>query len=274
MLLHSGFFISFLGTEQTIPVPVSVMLSIIGIMALCLYLMWDKMKQQLIARMKPGQTPFKTAMEKLMHMMIKERDWKINQQKKEISKLEKSKVVHITHIDHVESYFGSPAASTTQSDAVAETEQQQVSDNSDEVLHENLVFKKFVDGKPLNIEALFCWISLSFLPRLNANYEWFALYRVLRDMNLFESGMNKISKFAEQMNLWFPDAPYPCVAGEVRRYNKGYLGDEPFEKWDRKVFRARMEDKQSMDGFERLVELCGMLSEELARELKAGKLKG
>ena len=99
-------------------------------------------------------------------------------------------------------------------------------------------------------------------------------HRTLRDMNLFESGMNKISKYAEQMNRWFPDAPYPCVAGEVRRYNKGYLGDEPFEKWDRKVFRARMEDKQSMDGFERLTELCSMLLEELAQELKTGKLKG
>lgn len=259
--------------EQTVPVPVTVMLCIIGIMIVCLYLMWDKMKQQLIARMEPGKTPFKTAVEKLMHLMIKERDRMIKQQKKEISELEKSKVVHITHIDHVESYFGSPAASTAQPDAVAETEHQQVSESSDEVIHENIVFKKFIDGKALNIEALFRWVSQSFLPRLNANYEWFALYRVLRDINIFESGMNKISKFAEQMNLWFPDAPYPCVAGEVRRYNKGYLGDEPFEKWDRKVFRTRMEDKQSMDGFERLVELCAFLSEELAQELKTGKLK-
>ncbi len=226
------------------------------------------------SRIKEDKTSIVIAMDRSMQHIIAERDKKILQLKNTIAKLEESKVVNVTHIDYVNSFFNTPVASPAQSQVMIEGDHEEVVEATAEEEHENLVFKKFVDGKPLNIEALFCWISQSFLPRLNANYEWFALYRVLRDMNLFESGMNKISKFAEQMNLWFPDAPYPCVAGEVRRYNKGYLGDEPFEKWDRKVFRVRMEDKQSMDGFERLAELCGLLSEELAQELKTGKLKG
>lgn len=266
--------------NNTIPLPIFVALGLIVILIIFLKVMWDQLKLKLLARQKSkgATTSLLFTLDKSLQRMFDEKERKIQQQKDEIAKLEESKVVNITHIEHVQSYFSTPAASSSQSDVVIEANDEDVSgkdyEDSTGTRHKNLIFKKFMDGKPLNIDALFDWIEQSFLPRLNANYEWFALYRVLRDMNLFESGMNKISKYADQMNRWFPDAPYPCVAGEVRRYNKGYLGDEPFEKWDRKVFRARMEDKQSMDGFERLTELCSMLLEELAQELKTGKLKG
>lgn len=182
-----------------------------------------------------------------------------------------SNAIHITHIDRVYNFFNAPGDGTEQ--PAVETRDEASETEADAVAqHENLVFRKFVDRKVLDMEALYSWIAQSFLPRLTANYEWFALYRVLRDANLFESGKSKVSHFADQMSLWFPDAPYPCVAGEVRRYNRGYLGNHPYADWDRKEFRTKMEDKQSMDGFTRLDDLCGLLSVELAEALKSGAL--
>lgn len=259
--------------DNTIALPISVALGLIVILIIFLKVMWDQLKLKLLARQKSkgATTSLLFTLDKSLQRMFDEKERKIQQQKDEITKLEESKVVNITHIEHVQSFFSSPAASSAQSDVVIETNGEVVSEKDNEgraeTKHDNLVFKKFVDGKPLNMEALFGWIAQSFVPRLNANYEWFALYRVLRDVNLFESGKSKVSMFAEQMNQWFPDAPYPCVASEVRRYNRGYLGDVPHEKWDRKAFYQQMEDKQSMAGFERLQELCGSLSVELAHFL-------
>ena len=259
--------------NNTIPLPISVALGLIVILIIFLKVMWDQLKLKPLARQKSkgATTSLLFTLDKSLQRMFDEKERKIQQQKDEITKLEESKVVNITHIDHVQSFFSSPAASSAQSDVVIEANGEEVAatapEPSTETKHENLVFKKFVDGKPLDMEALFEWIAQSVVPRVNANYEWFALYRVLRDTNLFESGKSRVSNFAEQMNQWFPDAPYPCVAAEVRRYNRGYLGDVPFAKWDRKAFYQKMDGKQSMDGFERLQQLCGSLSVELAHFL-------
>ena len=111
------------------------------------------------------------AMSKSLQRIVTEKERTIRQLKHTIRKLEESKVVNITHIEHVQSFFSSPVASSAQSDVVMDVGgQEEVAEADTDVEHENLIFKKFMDGKPLNMKALFNWIARSFVPLLNANY--------------------------------------------------------------------------------------------------------
>ena len=129
-----------------------------------------------------------------------------------------------------------------------------------EIVELNYVFRKFIDGLPINFGAIYEWLDMNFVYQLNADYEWFAFWRVANDMRLFESGMAKVSKFVVQMNNWFPDAPHACKASEVNRYRRGYLGDTIHGKWNRKEFFdstvVKKHCKQSLAGFDRLNDLC------------------
>lgn len=136
-------------------------------------------------------------------------------------------------------------------------------------MKENFIFKKFLDGFPVHFGNLHEWLDNNYVYQLNANYEWFALWRIATDMRLIESGRTKISVFVRQMNMWFPEAPHPCKASEINRYKRGYLGNTPFKEWNRYVFCESLEDtkncKQSSAGFDNLYRLCKKLSEELPK---------
>ncbi len=138
-----------------------------------------------------------------------------------------------------------------------------------EIKEANFVFKKFKDGFPIDFGNLHEWLDKNFVYQLNANYEWFALWRIASDMRLIESGQTKISVFVEQMNKWFPDAPHPCKASEINRYKRGYLGNTPFKDWNEWCFRESIEDKkkckQSRAGFSNLYRLCKKLYEDLPK---------
>lgn len=200
---------------------------------------------------------------------IRAKEEKIRMLQTSISEIQEAKVVNITHIDHVGTYVRQtdtvnnyistqpqPHGDVQESNTVEEV-------SAEPVVHENLIFRNNLDGRPLDIERLFRWIDTQFLPLLTAKYEWFALWRVLKDASLLGSDMEQTSKFVEQMRLWYPEAPHTCSASEVNRYKRGYLGKEPFVTWDKGVFRNSMDDKQSMDGFKRLEELCRRLTDVL-----------
>lgn len=110
--------------------------------------------------------------------------------------------------------------------------------------------------RELQLERLHQWIGEHFVSRLTAKYEWFALWRILYDAKLIEGTRAMTSKFAQQMNDWYGNAPYSCNEGEVNRFRNGYLGETPFTLWDENTYLARLQGKQSYSAFRPLYALC------------------
>lgn len=129
------------------------------------------------------------------------------------------------------------------------------------VMPENRVFRRYIDGKPVDMGALHQWITENFLPQLLYRYDWFALWRLLRDNDMFDKDKELVQAFADQMNEWFPKALKPCSAGEVNRFKRGYLGETPHAKWSRAKFLQDRDDKQTRDGYDRLDRLYTSLAE-------------
>ena len=134
----------------------------------------------------------------------------------------------------------------------------------------NAIFKSSVidpdthQQRELQLVRLYNWIGEHFVSRLSARYEWFALWRMLYDKKLIEGTRAMTSKFAKQMNDWYPDAPYPCIEGEVNRFRNGYLGQTPFSLWDENAYLSKLHGKQSYSAFRQLYDLC----EDLKNTLK------
>lgn len=126
----------------------------------------------------------------------------------------------------------------------------------------NAIFKSSVidpdthQQRELQLVRLYNWIGEHFVSRLSARYEWFALWRMLYDKKLIEGTRAMTSKFAKQMNDWYPDAPYPCIEGEVNRFRNGYLGQTPFSLWDENAYLSKLHGKQSYSAFRQLYDLC------------------
>lgn len=111
----------------------------------------------------------------------------------------------------------------------------------------------------LSMSLLLKWIKRNFLPRVSKKYDWFALWRLLKDKNLLSD--TKISRFEEQMNLWFPSEVIPAVADAINLYKNGYLGDNPYYDWNKQEFLERRPNvKQTEEGYDRLVLLCYSLA--------------
>ena len=126
----------------------------------------------------------------------------------------------------------------------------------------NAIFKSSVidpdthQQRELQLVRLYNWIGEHFVSRLSARYEWFALWRMLYDKKLIEGTRAMTSKFAKQMNDWYPDAPYPCIEGEVNRFRNGYLGQTPFSLWNENAYLSKLHGKQSYSAFRQLYDLC------------------
>ena len=111
----------------------------------------------------------------------------------------------------------------------------------------------------LSMSLLLEWIKANFLPRLNKKYEWFALWRFLKDKNLLTD--TKVSRFVDQINQWFPNVDIPAAADAINLYKNGYLGDHPYLEWNREEFiNKRPSTKQTEDGFDQLTSLCFTLA--------------
>ena len=128
---------------------------------------------------------------------------------------------------------------------------------------ENKIFvSSFSYGMPdgervfqLSMSLLLKWIKANFLPKVSKKYDWFALWRFLKDKNLLSDP--KVTSFVKQMNSWFPSEIIPAVADAINDYKNGYLGDHPYYEWNRLVFlEKRPNTKQTEDSFKRLSSLC------------------
>jgi len=134
---------------------------------------------------------------------------------------------------------------------------------------ENDIFKHYIDGRPLNTAKLRDWIRVHFLPRVTYNYDWFALWRLLRDHNLFDTSKDSTARFTKQMTTWFPDNASSCQADAINIYKSGYLGRTPHQLWSRQVFSQQIRPKQAKEGYDRLDSLYN----ELAMTFKVEELK-
>jgi hypothetical protein len=130
----------------------------------------------------------------------------------------------------------------------------------------NLVFKKRdFNGLCLDFEKLRDWIENNFVPNICAKYDWFALWRILKDHGFLKD--NKTSTFVGQMKLWFGDEQMKGVAAAINLYRSGYLGNYPFEEWKKGAFLEKrgIGSKQSEDGYTRLCSICLELQKELQK---------
>lgn len=130
----------------------------------------------------------------------------------------------------------------------------------------NLVFKKRdFNGLCLDFEKLRDWIGANFVPNICAKYDWFALWRILKDHGFLKD--DKTSTFVGQMKLWFGDEQMKGVAAAINLYRSGYLGNYPFEEWKKGAFLEKrgIGSKQSEDGYTRLCSICLDLQKELQK---------
>mgnify|MGYP006916080888 CR=1 FL=1 len=111
----------------------------------------------------------------------------------------------------------------------------------------NLIFKKFHHGRPINFRVMRDMLATNFVIHIHFAYEWFALWKVLLELQLLEN--TKLSDFSRQMFYWFPDAPKMCKADSMGDYRSGYLGNTPSTLWNEKQYLVNLKGNQSQNAF-------------------------
>lgn len=124
----------------------------------------------------------------------------------------------------------------------------------------NIVFKKNHDGKPIDFFTLRLYIEVKVVKDIKRQYEWFAAYRIVYDLNLLED--LKLSSFAKQMNAWYPDAKVACDAEALGDYATGHTSMR-YEKWDEETFMTEKKNNQTKTGYRKLWNLCHDLKDAL-----------
>ncbi|MBO4811256.1 MAG: hypothetical protein J5552_06790 [Prevotella sp.] len=117
----------------------------------------------------------------------------------------------------------------------------------------NLVFKQFVNRQRIDFAAVRSQVERVVLKQMRHHYEWYAAYRVLLDMGLLEE--LQLTKFAQQMQVWFPQAPIACKADSLGDYAVGHTS-KAFTLWNIDVFRQELRRGQSVTGFNVLYHRC------------------
>ena len=117
----------------------------------------------------------------------------------------------------------------------------------------NLVFKQFVNRQRIDFAAVRNQVERVVLKQMRHHYEWYAAYRVLLDMGLLEE--LQLTKFAQQMQVWFPQAPIACKADSLGDYAVGHTS-KAFTLWNIDVFRPELRRGQSVTGFNVLYHRC------------------
>ena len=120
----------------------------------------------------------------------------------------------------------------------------------------NIIFVETYKGSALNLDELREWLETNFVNRVVHNYDWFALWRYLKDHNLLRKDRYEITDFVKQLRCWYPEAKLEKVEEAINLYKSGYLGDTPFKLWDEGVFMKKKNTKQSIKGFQKLHSLC------------------
>ena len=127
----------------------------------------------------------------------------------------------------------------------------------------NYIFKEKQDDGCLHLRELRYWIGDHFARYVEAKYEWFALWRVLKDKGLLKRDQQKMTDFVKQMHEWYPSDSFNGVEEAINLYKSGYLGITPFKRWDDDRFRKYKKARQSMNGYYRLFRLCSDLMDDL-----------
>ena len=117
----------------------------------------------------------------------------------------------------------------------------------------NLIFKQFVNRQRIDFAAVRSQVERVVLKQMRHHYEWYAAYRVLLDMGLLEE--LQLTKFAQQMQVWFPQAPIACKADSLGDYAVGHTS-KAFTLWNIDVFRQELRRGQSVTGFNVLYHRC------------------
>lgn len=161
------------------------------------------------------------------------------------------------HVDFVTNNFGTQPA---EDDSIKNDDE--VRDEGSEAISQpvNLIFKKFHDGKRIDFKKIRKIIEEKLVDVMTNKYEWYAAYRMLYDLKIME--VVQLSKFAEQMNIWFPDATIPCNKDSLGDYATGHTG-KPFTLWTLESFRADKKKGQSESGFNTLYYHCQELKANL-----------
>lgn len=161
------------------------------------------------------------------------------------------------HVDFVTNNFGTQPA---EDDSIKNDDE--VRDEGSEAISQpvNLIFKKFHDGKRIDFRKIRKILEEKLVNEMTNKYEWYAAYRTLYDLKIME--VVQLSKFAEQMNIWFPDATIPCNKDSLGDYATGHTG-KPFTLWTHESFRADKKKGQSESGFNTLYYHCQELKANL-----------
>lgn len=126
----------------------------------------------------------------------------------------------------------------------------------------NYIFKQnYLNGLSLDLEELKKCIKACFVNDICAKYDWFALWRILKDHDFLRD--YKTSTFVRQMELWFGKEKLNGVAAAMNLYRSGYLGNYSYKEWGKDAFLKKMKGKQSEEGFNRLSALCKFIEGEL-----------
>lgn len=161
------------------------------------------------------------------------------------------------HVDFVTNNFGTQPA---EDDSIKNDDE--VRDEGSEAISQpvNLIFKKFHDGKRIDFRKIRKILEEKLVNEMTNKYEWYAAYRTLYDLKIME--VVQLSKFTEQMNIWFPDATIPCNKDSLGDYATGHTG-KPFTLWTLESFRADKKKGQSESGFNTLYYHCQELKANL-----------
>lgn len=125
----------------------------------------------------------------------------------------------------------------------------------------NLVFKKFHEGKRIDFRRIRAILDEMLVSVMNNKYEWYAAYRTLFDLGLVE--VMQLSKFSEQMNVWFPQAKIACTEDSLGDYATGHTS-KPYRLWSIEAFKADKKKGQSETGFSTLSNHCHELMDALS----------
>lgn len=118
---------------------------------------------------------------------------------------------------------------------------------------QNLIFKHFSNRRRIDFAAIRDQLERIVVRQMKYRYEWYAAYRVLMDLGLLDE--LQLSKFALQMQAWFPEAPIQCTSDSLGEYAVGHTG-KAFTLWNSEQFRQEIRKGQSATGFNTLYHRC------------------
>jgi len=131
---------------------------------------------------------------------------------------------------------------------------------------DNMIFRTQFNDQELDLQKLWHWINNHFMKRLTYKYDWFALWRILKDKGLIRNRMVSTRDFVKQMTAWFVNQAQECICndGNVNLYRSGYLGKTEYSNWCREKFEEQLDKKpkQRIEGFDRLSDLCAEMTQD------------